>query len=110
MRKIVKILSIGLIFFLIAACATVRPMRTTATEPERVLDKNYRLNQLRQVYVGEEILKIKDYWVKKIICHKMEALNDFTVKAPFSTQIGSKGDKYNIFGKSKKRGERRLFN
>lgn len=93
-----------MVFFLLAllsACASVNPMPNKEPTSKHILEKSYELGKRKSVYIGEEIVKVKDYKISKRLLNKMEVLNDFKVTMPFYSHVGSKGDKYQIIGMSK---------
>lgn len=94
--KPIILIFIVLFFF---ACATVTPMRPITSNPERIVEKNYEINKLQKVYVGEEIIKVKDYWVTHVTQNKMRCLNDFTLtNSRFFNDSAKKGDTFNVIG------------
>jgi len=86
---------------LLSACASVEPMPNRELTSKHILEKNYELGKRKSVYIGEEIVKVKDYKIWKWSLNKVEVLNDFKVTMPFYSHIGSKGDKYQVIGMSK---------
>jgi len=105
-RSMKILLLICSISFLTACAPTVRPMQPIVEGPERIMDKNYEINKSKKAYVGEEIIKIKDYWIKKTTLRKVKALNNFTIDtAGGATFNGNKGDIYPIAGEITKHGE-----
>jgi len=89
----------------LTACATVRPMKPTVDSPVQLIEKNYKIGEKQDVYVGDELLKVKDYWAKKITLSKMEAQNNFEITTGLLTSKGSKGDRFLIYGITQNNGE-----
>jgi len=87
-----------IVLFLVCACATIEPMKPIVKEPERLFHKNYKIYQSQDANVGEEIVKVKDYWVRRIIQNKMRSLNDFKLEMGQAVHSGFEGDTYDIEG------------
>ncbi len=70
-----------------------------------MLDKNYKLGQIETAYVGEPIVKHKDYFVYKEFEKKVRASNDFVIKGPLVKVSGSNGEVYPIVGEVEEDGK-----
>lgn len=74
-------------------------MHPIVSGPKRILEKNYEISTLQKAYVGEEIIKVKDYWVTHTTQNKLRCLNNFHLYSSSSAiYSGLKGDTYNIIG------------
>ena len=96
-----RIILIGLtwiLFSLIGCAKPVEIMEIPPVEPERISVKNYEINRLQLAYVGDAIIKAKDYWVRHDTKSKIRCLNDFTLQHPFGSHSGARGTTYEISG------------
>lgn len=101
MKTKIRIVSIGLtwiLFSLIGCAKPVEIMELPPVEPERTSVKNYEIGRLQLAYVGDAIIKAKDYWVHHDTKSKIRCLNDFTLQHPFGSHSGARGDTYEITG------------
>ncbi|WP_292977478.1 hypothetical protein [Nitrosomonas sp.] len=81
MKNIAKLAIISSVSVSLAACATsgLAPVPTISGDPQRVVERNYKLNSTTQKYVGESIVKVKDYYAKKVTKPVVIATEDFTM-------------------------------
>ena len=71
-----SILLIALMF--IAGCSQqVRPSPKTYIDSTRIFDRNYEIGQKLAAYVGQPIVKVKDYKVKRFNSKHMRASDNF---------------------------------
>lgn len=78
----------------IGCCPNLQPFNTRDLGSSHIFTKNYNLGQEKSAYVGEEIVRLKDYYVEKKQITKMKASNDFTIW----NITGSKNDEFNLVG------------
>lgn len=83
-------------------CASINPLPSQPSVSQRYIDKNYTVGMQKSVYVGEPIIKYRDYTLSKVRTNKMSPSNNFTVQGGlFAATIehtGSISDKYEIIG------------
>ena len=95
-----RILFCLLIMILIttSSCGALKlqPLQTRDLGLSRTFEKNYVINSENSAYVGEEIVKLKDYYVHKKQTNKVKASNDFTFAS--GAYGGSKDDEFNVVG------------
>lgn len=70
----------------------VRPSPKVHVDSTRIFDKNYELGQKLIAYVGQPIIKVKDYKVKNYKSEYMKPSSDFVTS-------GGMGDFIKIYGK-----------
>jgi len=99
--KFILISTIFLILLWLIACASVKPTTRDISASEHVYVKNYKIGEAKKIYIGEELIKVKDYYLIKSSQNKLEALDDFEIKMPFHQHRGYRGDVYQIQGMSK---------
>lgn len=97
-----KFLSILLLLALsVSGCAQqIRPPLRTTLGAERIFDKNYEIGQKLAAYVGQPIIKVKDYKVNRFSSKYMQASDDFTISGGIVTITGSKNTDYAVRGET----------
>ena len=73
----------------IAGCASVNPLPLPLPTVKHVLDKNYVVGVEQSAYVGQAIIRVKDYWVGSTRQTAARASNTFVIKDPFFGQVAS---------------------
>lgn len=92
-----------LVFISLVGCATKIQFDTYNSrkfiESKIVEDKNYVINIENTAYVGQPIIKVKDYVVNTYSTNKMVASSDFKI-IPLAGElgIGSSSDEYDVIG------------
>lgn len=67
----------------LCGCASVAPVQTrTALPDQHVVEKSYSVGEQYSAFVGEPIVRAKDYWVRATESTGMRASNDFTIRFP----------------------------
>jgi hypothetical protein len=96
-RTPVTFVSLVLLLSLLG-CATIRPISTTENV-NHIYKKNYELGAEKSAYVGEEIIKVMDYYIISRQLNKVRANDDFTVSVFGSGSYHvSKGETFSILG------------
>lgn len=85
-------------FSLLGCTKQIMPMSSYSHPPERVLKKNYVLNEVKSVTVGEPVLIHKDYFAFKRTMNKLRATGDFRVEAKKWSFSGKQNDLFPIEG------------
>ena len=80
--------------------AQVQRISKTYIGTERVFDKNYEINQRQDAFVGQSIVKVKDYKVKKFSARKMRASHNFTMSGGIVAFSGYKHTDYEVYGQT----------
>jgi hypothetical protein len=89
--------SLALVFF--SGCyKNVRPPVSYHLGTERIFQKNYQIGQKQEAYVGQPIVKVKDYQVERHSLNNMLASDDFVVSGGIVTISGNKNTGYPIKG------------
>lgn len=72
------------IIFLITSCATPISMNSgkVLVNSEVIADKNYELNIENSAYVGQPIIKVKDYTLNTYESDRMQSSSDFLIEGP----------------------------
>jgi hypothetical protein len=99
-----------MLFSLLVLGACAKPVDIAdhaAKAPERILERNYRINQVQHAYVGEEIIRAKDYWVGHGKS-RVKSSNNFTLQHPSASHTGTRGDTFEIIGTTMD-GDRKLY-
>ena len=87
------------LLFMFYGCATIKPLSDSARVTKHIYNKNYRIGTPRSAYVGEEIIKVVDYYAVSKKTNKIKALNDFTVSVSANGSYhANKGEVFNILG------------
>ncbi len=102
MKSKITILSIGVLFVLfISGCAQqIRPSLRSHLGTERVFTKNYEIGQKLAAYVGQPIVKVKDYKVNRFNAKYMRASDDFVISGGIVTITGDKNTDYVVRGET----------
>ena len=81
MRLRVELMMVGLLVTIFASgCGQyVRPLTRMQIGTERVFDRNYEIGQKKFAYVGQPIVKVKDYQVNRFSTNFMQASDDFVI-------------------------------
>ena len=76
----------------------VRPSMRTPLGTERIFEKNYKINQIQAVFVGQPIVRVKAYQVERYSSNYMLASEDFVISGGPVTIRGDKNTSYPIRG------------
>lgn len=85
--------------FVLIGCA--HQLKSVTYESQGVAhkyEKNYALNKLQKAYVGEPIIRVKDYYVEKVNIPQVEPSEDFSVETGLLKMKFSRGKKYSVSG------------
>lgn len=86
---------------LTSGCVSVRAVNMAPTKSDHVYEKNYHIGTEKTAYVGEEIVKIKDYYITTQNLSKLRADSDFTLEVfGQNTYRGNKNEQFTILGQS----------
>lgn len=91
-------------------CATVQPISTPARTPQvesvRKVERNYELGTPSQAFVGEAIVRVKDYWERTTTSGGLAASESATLRLPpFATLQINKGDLARLDGTTERDGQ-----
>jgi hypothetical protein len=96
-----KVISFAVLLFValgLSGCATpIMPILSQEAAPEKVLEKNYSINAVQQIAVGEPMIKVKDYIVIKKTSNKLSPSSDFMIGKNYLS--GKKGELIPLVGK-----------
>lgn len=91
-----------LLTLVFSTCASIKPLPPSAVTTERVEKKNYEIGKTQSCYVGDPMVRFKDYVIVKKPTAKVCASNDFTINGGhFAVSVnysGMKEDTYPILG------------
>lgn len=95
------VLGVLLLSVPMSGCVSVRTVNMGPAKSDHIYEKNYQLGTAKTAYVGEEIVKVKDYYVTTQNLSKLRADSDFTLEVfGQNTYRGNKGDQFTILGQS----------
>jgi len=102
MITIIRNIAAGILMSLIlTGCfQSIRPLVRAHIGTEQVYEKNYSLNQRLTAYVGQPLVKVKDYKVKKYKAKHMRASEDFVITGGIATIQGDSNTDYSIVGET----------
>ena len=84
---------------LLSSCMQhVKPAARPHLGTERVFQRNYKINQTQAAYVGQPIVKVKDYQVERYTLNHMISSEDFVISGGPVTMRGNKNASYPIRG------------
>lgn len=93
--------SLALVFF--SGCYQIirPPIKPPRLGTEKVFQKNYQIGQMQTAYVGQPIVKLKDYQIERYGLNNMMASEDFVISEGSTTLIsGNKNTSYPISGET----------
>lgn len=97
--QIVGIIVLAALF--VSGCAQqIRPFLRSHIGTDRVFDKNYEIGQKLTAYVGQPIVKVKDYKVNRFKAKHMRASDDFVISGGIVTVAGDKNTDYAVRGET----------
>jgi hypothetical protein len=70
---------------------------TISSNVSHIFDKNYDIDEKKTIYIGESIIKTRDYYTRKKYHAQLTASKDFTFDAVLAVHF-NKGDKFNSAG------------
>lgn len=94
-------------FSVITGCATsqIVPVQAEKQGIEHIVDKNYDIGQRKSVYVGESMVRLKDYYAQRVVNAALEPNVDFSMEGTNLNGTGmhvilngAKGSSYPITG------------
>lgn len=102
MNKRVAFTTLGLLAILVlSGCVQqIRPSLRSHLGTERVFEKNYQIGQKLAAYVGQPIVKVKDYKVTRFKSKYMRASDDFVISGGIVTITGNKNTDYVVRGET----------
>lgn len=104
--KIGNYLFVAMAVAMLAGCATpIQPVAFESQGSTHKYDKNYALNQKQKVFVGEPIIRIKDYYIEIINIPLVEPSETFSVETGLLKMDYLKGQKYKVSGTIGHRGK-----
>lgn len=103
-----RILLIVLVICGLASCASVQPMApTVVTAPEHKVDRNYELGKSQQVYVGQPLVRVRDYYEQQTQIQMLRANQAFKMSTGFlgpSANV-AQGEGLRVVGSTDHRGK-----
>lgn len=86
---------------MLSGCAQqIRPSVKSHIGTERVFQKNYEIGQKLAAYVGQPIVKVKDYRVNRYKAKYMRASEDFVISGGIVSVAGDKNTDYLVRGET----------
>jgi hypothetical protein len=106
-RKILIIIGITCMA-IISGCAPQRALLSAKTElkTERIFHKNYEIGKPLSVFVGQPIIKVKDYTANRLHAKHMRASGDFEISGGIVKIHGQKNVDYVVAGDATVNGTR----
>lgn len=104
--KLLRVFLATLTLVVLSSCfQQVKPPARVQLGTQRVFQKNYRINQMQAAYVGQPLIKVKDYQVERYSSNNMLASDDFIISGGPLTIKGDKNTSYPIKGEITLSGE-----
>jgi len=99
MRRVSSYLLIIVISIIFTGCGSIINYNTTIKTIKVVENKNYTLNDKKTVYVGEPMIKEKNYFIYEYSSSMMSPLSEYTMKSKNDiTFRGNESSTYEIMG------------
>ncbi|WP_282010022.1 hypothetical protein [Nitrospina watsonii] len=96
-----------LITLFLSSCGVkIVPKSNYHNEPKHISKKNYIIDQKTAAFVGQEMIRVKDYWVKEVKENFMLANNPFSITGGIVKISGDPNTKYGIQGETNINGKR----
>lgn len=100
MNKWLAASSMALVFT-VTGCAQIKPLPPSVSTTEHIIEKSYEKNLQQTVYVGQPIVKVKDYYSVESTTPYLEVSNDFEVTGILGLKFpGKAGSKAHIRGET----------
>ena len=90
--------------FWLTGCTSFTPYRERLLGTDQVVNKNYELNVKRATYVGESMIKVKDYYLSKFSAKTLSPSVDLTIKYGLTKFAFNAQEQYEIVGETVKNG------
>lgn len=104
MKRVMVAVLLLITIIISSGCATklhIRPATRIHLGEEHVFQKNYTVNQRSIAYVGQPIIKVRDYWVNRYVAQRsMRASHNFVVSGGFVEINGQAEMDYLIAGET----------
>ena len=99
MRRILGYLLMIVITIIITGCGSTINYNITTKKIKVIENKNYTVNDKKTVYVGESMIKEKNYFIYEYASSMMSPLNEYTMKSKSDiTFRGDTSSTYEIMG------------
>lgn len=85
------VLPLAISTMLLAGCASIAPASTPTASTRHVIDRNYEIGVERSAYVGQPVVRVKDYWVTTSTFSAFRASAPFTIRDPIFGEV-ARGD------------------
>lgn len=107
MKKFIAVFGISILILLsLNSCAPqIHSSIKIPIGSERIFDKNYEIDQKLAAYVGQPIIKVKDYNVNRFKAKHMRASDDFVITGGMVTMSGDKYTDYAVRGTTELNGK-----
>jgi hypothetical protein len=93
-----KVLQAALLVFVAGCGQAIRPGSGEYLGSQRVFEKNYKLGEKRVAFVGQPVVRVKDYTVERYRAGCMRSTDDFVIKGGVVTIAGDKDADYEMRG------------
>lgn len=103
MKKEVVVIFLVVAMLLVSSCASIQigPATRVHLGEEHVFQKNYEINRRLIAYVGQPVIKVRDYWINRYGADKsMRTSDDFVIKGGTITITGQANTDYIIEGET----------
>jgi len=92
------LVAIAAIFILSGCAHQLRPATYESQEITHKYEKSYTLDKQQKVYVGEPVIRIKDYYVEKVNIPQVEPSESFSIETGLLKMSYTRGKKYSVSG------------
>ena len=83
-----------------ACSAHINPINKALVGTDHIFQKNYEIGQRQAAYVGQPVIKVKDYKVKQFTTRKMRASDNFVISGGIVTLTGNADTDYEVIGET----------
>jgi len=88
-----------------ACSAHINPINKALVGTDHIFQKNYEIGQRQAAYVGQPVIKVKDYKVKQFTTRKMRASDNFVISGGIVTLTGNADTDYEVIGETTRDGK-----
>lgn len=113
MKRLVVVAILMIAIVNSSGCATklhIHPATKVHLGEEHVFEKNYVIDKRSIAYVGQPVIKVRDYWVNRYMAQRsMSASHDFVVTGGAEKISGQANKNYIIAGEANHKGQTYLI-
>jgi hypothetical protein len=100
MRRSVFVFIVTTVLLFPACSAHINPINKALVDRDHIFLKNYKTGQKMAAYVGQPVVKVKDYRIKRFTTREMRASDNFVISGGIVTIAGNTNTDYEVIGET----------